>query len=425
MPRLLLWSDSVCATNRSYGRIAQQIVAALHDWEVVQVALNHPPHETHPHVKIFDAKIADGTGVGADLAYSLYADGGFDALLIINDTYVINPWAERLAKARAAHAATRSSPCPIFFYFPVDGPTIADWEMVEISDVPICPTKWGADEAQSHIPSMFGRQIFTIPHGVDTTTFRLPTKAETQQARREIFGETPSSPSLNIAMVAANSQRKDLYQALQAVALFKRMRAEGTMVTLGDPATTSPTTASSPPLSIALPPVRLYMHTRFEANGFNINVMAKHLGLELWRDVIPVGTIGLDAPDSTLRRVYWGADLTLFTSRREGFGLPMIESLACGVPVVAPDYGPFQEVLGQHPLLAKLLYAVPDQIWTKDDNRGPGWFCRPENIVNGLLEYLGAMLANQPGAIRVVCRGESLKYDSSNLTRYWRRLFAR
>ncbi len=55
--------------------------------------------------------------------------------------------------------------------------------------------------------------------------------------------------------------------------------------------------------------------------------------------------------DDDLRRVVAGAELLAFPSRREGFGLPPLEALACGTPVVASDLPVTREVLGDAALL--------------------------------------------------------------------------
>lgn len=47
-----------------------------------------------------------------------------------------------------------------------------------------------------------------------------------------------------------------------------------------------------------------------------------------------------------LAALYRRADVTVLPSDREGFGLPLVESLACGTPVVASDIPVFREVGG-------------------------------------------------------------------------------
>jgi glycosyltransferase involved in cell wall biosynthesis len=50
--------------------------------------------------------------------------------------------------------------------------------------------------------------------------------------------------------------------------------------------------------------------------------------------------------DLTLRQLYWNAAALVFPSREEGFGLPTIEALACGCPVVLSDIDVFRETAG-------------------------------------------------------------------------------
>lgn len=50
--------------------------------------------------------------------------------------------------------------------------------------------------------------------------------------------------------------------------------------------------------------------------------------------------------DAELRNVYAGCDAWLFPSRREGFGLPILEAMACRTPVIGTPAGAAPELLG-------------------------------------------------------------------------------
>jgi glycosyltransferase involved in cell wall biosynthesis len=56
-------------------------------------------------------------------------------------------------------------------------------------------------------------------------------------------------------------------------------------------------------------------------------------------------------PDEDLPAIYSGADLFVFPSIYEGFGLPVLEAMACGIPVVTSNTSSLPEVAGDAALL--------------------------------------------------------------------------
>lgn len=56
-------------------------------------------------------------------------------------------------------------------------------------------------------------------------------------------------------------------------------------------------------------------------------------------------------PDDELPRYYNAADLFVFPSRYEGFGLPVLESMACGTPVITTTSSSLPEVAGSAAIL--------------------------------------------------------------------------
>jgi glycosyltransferase involved in cell wall biosynthesis len=64
-------------------------------------------------------------------------------------------------------------------------------------------------------------------------------------------------------------------------------------------------------------------------------------------DVLPPGAVVVDAPaDADLARIYRGAAVVAVPSLDEGFGLPLLEALACGAPALASRVAALPEVGG-------------------------------------------------------------------------------
>ena len=57
-------------------------------------------------------------------------------------------------------------------------------------------------------------------------------------------------------------------------------------------------------------------------------------------------------PQQDLSSFYSAADCLLFPTRHEGFGLPILEAMACGCPVVTSDNSSLREVAGDAALFA-------------------------------------------------------------------------
>ena len=68
-------------------------------------------------------------------------------------------------------------------------------------------------------------------------------------------------------------------------------------------------------------------------------------GANRWAHELPDVTLTGEVNDEELAAIYTGAHALVFPSDDEGFGLPVVEALACGTPVAACDVPAVREVL--------------------------------------------------------------------------------
>lgn len=106
-----------------------------------------------------------------------------------------------------------------------------------------------------------------------------------------------------------------------------------------------------------------------------------------WAEQLPDVLLTGEVDDEDLAALYTGARALVFPSDDEGFGLPPVEALACGAPVVASDVPVLREVLGDRAtfvdvddlpgLLAAAQHAQrpapPPPAWTWGDAATAMW----------------------------------------------------
>jgi glycosyltransferase involved in cell wall biosynthesis len=114
-----------------------------------------------------------------------------------------------------------------------------------------------------------------------------------------------------------------------------------------------------------------------------------------WAKQLPNVTLTGHVSDDDLAALYTGARALVFPSDDEGFGLPPLEALACGTPVVAADVPVLREVLGESATYAATIDdllaaaeaaarpAPPPPGWTWEDAARATWAVYAEAASRG------------------------------------------
>ena len=154
---------------------------------------------------------------------------------------------------------------------------------------------------------------FTAGEVVELLGFPRERIAVAHPALGPSFGPAGPSQTLGgpyVLTVATLERRKNLETLLEAMKFVRKHRPELRLAAVGAPGWEGP---------------------RLDAEG-----------------VIPLGYVG----DDELAALYRGAEVFVYPSRFEGFGMPIIEAMACGVPVVASAHPSMDEAAGDAALRA-------------------------------------------------------------------------
>jgi glycosyltransferase involved in cell wall biosynthesis len=166
-----------------------------------------------------------------------------------------------------------------------------------------CPSQTTATEvieARLATPA----QVVVVPNGAD------PARAGDGADREAAWLLDSSSPTADILHVGSTIPRKRLDLLLEAFAALATKRPDARLVRVGGPFTAEQ------------------------------DALTRRLGIAERTLVLPF------LARETLHAVYRRAALLLITSDREGFGLPVVEALSAGLPVLARDIPVLREVAG-------------------------------------------------------------------------------
>ncbi|MDD3718565.1 MAG: glycosyltransferase family 1 protein [Actinomycetota bacterium] len=190
-------------------------------------------------------------------------------------------------------------------------------ELLERSRVVLADSRFTADEL-SEVYGLPPGKVEVVYPGLNPVFLEEPDPGEIDTALRAYCLDPPY-----IAYVGNLHPRKNLATLLEAFALLRERGLEHRLAVIGGGG------------------LGKLNNTEYRKLAFRVD------DLGLGDEVVFTGYV----PDERLRSLLASADMLVFPSIYEGFGLPPLEAMACGVPVITSRRASLPEVVGDAALL--------------------------------------------------------------------------
>lgn len=270
--------------------------------------------------------------------------------------------------------------------------SVISWTPIDHYPPPPDVLRW-AREHRTIAMSRFGQEALReqgieadyIPHAVEDVFAPSPSDIR----ERMKVPEDAFLVSINAANIGVTPPRKAWGENLQAMATFMARHED----------------------------VYLYLHTDLvRPNGVPLPILVNALGMPMDRlrkvDLMAYRAGLID--ELELARIYSASDVLLATSKGEGFGIPVLEAMACGTPAIVSDFSAQPEIVGD------AGWKVPVQLdW--DHNQG-AFFATP--LVGAILAALEEAY-EQRGTRREACLARAAEYRADKVyAESWRPFLA-
>ena len=260
---------------------------------------------------------------GNDVIGAHTKDFGANIVVSLIDVWVMKNTAEQIAPALW---------CP---WLPIDHDPVPDAVLNSLkgAHMPLTYSKWGHELLKGA-----GVDNRYIPHGVETNTYCVNPDITSVQRFKTAFLCCTGHLAL---MVAANKRypyRKAFHVQLRDWAKFAKDK----------------------------PDARLYLHTEPTPmyGGLDLPKLCTSLGIADKVRFPDRYQYYKGLPAEFLAMVYNAADVLMANSMSEGFGIPIIEAQACGIPVVTTDFSAMPELVRWGYKIAPAdMFWTPMQAW--------------------------------------------------------------
>jgi len=363
----ILWLSNPPWSGSGYGQqtqlFTQRLAAAGHDVAVLCNWGLHARETTCDGIVCYPSDSVWGNRNLPVFAQAFQPD----QIIALCDAWVLKPelWPDDLPPV-AVWAPVDHHPLPPQVKAVLEHPNVT----------PIAMSRFGVTQMRDA-----GLDPVYIPHGIDTSLFR-PMREHKQTIRQQL--QLPADAFV-VGMVAANLAaphlpRKGFPQAFLAFAEFAKTH----------------------------PDAWLYVHTDFNPMGvgMDLNIVADLAQLPAGRVRYPDGnSVQIGLPPEVVAYTYQAFDVLLNPSMGEGFGIPIVEAQACGVPVICSRHSAMTE-------LTEAGWLVDGDPWL--DYAQLSWFHSPS--VGAIVSALeAAYQARHDRGLRRQARAFAAAYDADTV----------
>jgi len=310
----ILWLSDGCYLTTGYATITRKALNYLTElgWDT-----NHLSHTAQHQTMMAGTTLEDneilnfkiyGAGIQPycqDIMTQRIRELDVRIFGILLDTFMCYPWLLNIDL----------TPAKSFFYFPSDGGgfPLGCEQILRKVDLPIAMSKY----AQKQVKELFNIDSEYIPHAIETDVYKPLNEQEraTGKAKMGLTGK------FVVGVVARNQGRKMLDRTLKSFAIFARQ----------------------------VPEAILLLHCdKFDPAGyFNFDVLINQLKIQ--NRVVFTGTRYFKGFNyKQMNELYNVMDLFFLGTSGEGFGVPLIEAMGAGIPVLTTDYTTGQEIIADN-----------------------------------------------------------------------------
>lgn len=313
--RLLWIGDAVAHTG--FARVTHSILDQLYKkWDVYVLGVNYKGDPHDYSYKIYPANLR-GDIYGVNRLPELLKTIQPDVVCIINDFWIVNDYMSVLkdyvVKAQeynTKHGNEQVSIPKLCAYMPVDGLNVRQEYAPALNDLNarIAYTEFGAEEFRKAGVKGY---IHVIPHGLDTKVFNPIDRSIARQAL------TIPQDWYIVGLVGRSQPRKRIDLAIKYFAEWVKDKPDN---------------------------VKFYYHGAIKDVGIDIPQLMKYYGIDnrlMVTSTTMTSAVGI--PVERLKYVYSTHDVHISTSAGEGMGLCQMESMACGIPQIVPEWSALAE----------------------------------------------------------------------------------